>query len=95
MLNPSDINATIAARETEVERLRRDLKIAEAKLRGMKELRDQIPGKVPDSVIGKAFQHRGDTGRFDVNGSKVKSVLPWRSSTGGDFSFYPCPTLFL
>lgn len=73
MLSASDINATITAREAEVERLRRDLEIAEAQLRGMKELRDQILGtKVQDSAPAKAYHHQGDTGRFNVNGSKAK-----------------------
>lgn len=77
MLNPSDINATIAARETEVERLRRDLEIAEAKLRGMKELRDQILGtKVTESTTGKEVQLQGDAGRFNVAGSKAKGRQP-------------------
>lgn len=67
MISPSDINAKIAAREAEVERLRRDLEISEAKLRGMKELRDQILGTMPDSVIGKV------TGRLNGEGSKVKT----------------------
>jgi hypothetical protein len=73
MISPSDINAKIAAREAEVERLRRDLEIAEAKLRGMKELRDQILGTVPDSATGKTFQLQGDTGRLNGDGSKVKT----------------------
>jgi hypothetical protein len=72
MLNPSDINATIATREAEVERLRRDLEIAEAELRGMKELRDQILGtKVTESATDKAVL-QGDAGRFNVTGSKAK-----------------------
>ena len=65
MISPSDINATIAARETEVEQLRRDLEIAEAKLRGMKELRDKILGtKVTESATGREFR---------------RSVSPYRS----------------
>jgi hypothetical protein len=71
MISPSDINATIAARETEVDRLRRDLEIAEAKLRGMKELRDQILGTT-ESATGKALQLEGGAGRFNVAGSKAK-----------------------
>lgn len=80
MVSPSDINATIAAREAEVEQLRRDLEIAEAKLRGMKELRDQILGtKVQASATGKAYHHQGDTGHFTVTSSEAKiSYRPGR-----------------
>jgi hypothetical protein len=95
MLNPSDINATIAARETEVERLRRDLEIAEAKLRGMKELRDQILGtKVTESATGKAFQLQRDTGSFNVAGSKAKGrqrgaiSKEWRAILAKLYSLY-------
>jgi hypothetical protein len=72
MINPSDINATVAAREAEVEQLRRDLEIAEAKLRGMKELRDQILGKKELSAPSKPFHHQGDTGNHNLTGSKAK-----------------------
>lgn len=41
------INAKIALREAEVLRLRHDLEIAEAKLRGMIELREQLLGPQP------------------------------------------------
>lgn len=45
MVNPADIDAAIASREAQVSKLHRDLEIAEAELRGMKALRDQIFGR--------------------------------------------------
>jgi hypothetical protein len=54
MLSATEINSAIAARETDVERLRRELEIAEAKLRGMKELRDALLG--PSATVALQAQ---------------------------------------
>ena len=70
MINPADINAAIAARETEVDRMRRDLEIMEAKLRGMKELRDEILG-TPTPLSATSNALKPDIGHFNVSGSKA------------------------
>jgi predicted DsbA family dithiol-disulfide isomerase len=72
MINASDINAAIAAREAEIERLRRDLEIAEAKLRGMKELRDQILGTQP--AVGQVFHLQAHSGKFNIAGAEIKAT---------------------
>jgi hypothetical protein len=52
MIDPLEIDSAISAREAEIGRLRHDLEIAEAELRGMKMLRDQIIGpKSPEITM--------------------------------------------
>jgi hypothetical protein len=74
---PDTIADPIASKEAQVERLRRDLEIAEAELRGMKLMRDQFliphkPAHVPPVVAG----------RFSISGSasggKIASTSGYR-----------------
>ncbi len=51
MVNNADIDAAIAGREAQVVKLRRELEIAEAELRGMKTVRDQFLGRAVPSAV--------------------------------------------
>lgn len=49
MVNLKEIDAAVSAREAQIEKLRYELEIAQAELRGMKSLRDQILGQTISS----------------------------------------------
>jgi hypothetical protein len=74
MAGQTDIDATISAREAQIAQLRRNLEIAEAELRGMKLMRDQIVGGMP-----KRFR-AAELGHFSVSGSASGKN---KSSSGG------------
>jgi hypothetical protein len=53
MINSAEIDSAISAHEAEINRLRHDLEIAEAELRGMKMLRDKLLNPLERQPIGE------------------------------------------